>query len=232
MTTIKRPVFIMELVGIAGAGKTSLLKLLKQNNERIQLVIPPGKSRYLSFIGKQIYFWLPIYLGNNRQGRYFTYKEIAIMGYLEKWILYLREQIHTKDIVCVLDPGSIYWLYELRNSGSAIIRSQKFKGWFNKMLHQWASFLDMIIWIDAPDEILLERVLDRDQWHKGKEQSKKKTFEDFAHERKGFGQIIAIMEEICRPKVLSFRSDQISTEQMANRVLTEMNLEDNQTQNE
>lgn len=223
-TIVKRPIAIWEMVGISGAGKTTLRQRLCQYNERIQFRIPPTKSSYLSFIVKHTFLWLPIYFRNGLRARFFTRKEIAMMGYLETWIPYLQMQTLTKGIVVLLDPGSIYWISELQNHSSDFTRSQQYKQWMEKKILQWSNAIDVIIWLDAPDELLFERVLMRDEWHEAKEQSKEKNFERFARERKSFKQIIAMRKKLSRPRVFSFCSDQTSTEEMATRILAEINL--------
>ena len=154
------------------------------------------------------------------------------MGYLETLIPYLRRQALAKDIVVVLDPGSVCWLTELREFGPEITRSHQYERWWNNMFRQWAAALDVIIWLDAPDELLFERILARDEWHEAKEKSQKEALECFVRYRTGYGQIIAAMTAQGGPRVLRFRTDQISPEQMADRVLSVMNLKDGRSQNE
>jgi len=227
----ERPV-IIEMVGIAGAGKTTLRQILWQRNGRIQFRIPPCKPRYVPFLIRHTFLWLPIYLGNYQQSRWFTWKEMKLMGYLETWIPYLRRQALTKDIVVVLDPGSVYWLTALREFGPEITRSQQYERWWKTMLLQWATALDVIIWLDAPDELLYARILARDEWHEVKEQSQKEALEHFVRCRAGYGQIIAAMTAQSGPKVFHFHTDQISPEQMADRVLSVMKLKNGRSQNE
>jgi thymidylate kinase len=217
---------IIEMVGIAGAGKTTLREVLRQRNGRIQFRIPPGKPRYIPFLSRHTFRWLPLYLGKHRHSRWFTWKEIQQMGYLETWIPYLRRQALAKGIVVVLDPGSVYWLTALREFGPEIARSQQYERWWNTMFRQWAAALDGIIWLDAPDELLYARILARDEWHEIKEQSQKEARGDFVRYRAQYGRIIAAMTAQSGLKVFHFHTDQISSEQMADRVLSVMKLKD------
>jgi deoxyadenosine/deoxycytidine kinase len=146
------------------------------------------------------------------------------MGYLETWIPFLRRQALAKDIVVVLDPGSVYWLTALRQFGPEITTSHQYERWWNTMFRQWAAALDGIIWLDAPDELLYARILARDEWHEAKEQSQKKACEIFMRYRAWYGQITAAMTARSGLKVFHFHTDQISSEQMADSVLSVMKL--------
>lgn len=226
----QRPI-IIEMVGLAGAGKSTLRKVLAQRNARIQVAPPPSKAIYLPFLGRDIFLWLPIYLGKYRHSRWFTPQETKLMGYLSTWLPYLRWQAIGKGIVVVLDPGSVYWLSALREFGPEITQSLRYQRWWNEMLFQWTAALEAIIWLDAPDELLLERVLGRDEWHEAKGQPRKQALEYFARYRMWYERVIAAMTGCNGPRVLRFRTDQISPEQMADKVLAVIDLMDFDNQN-
>lgn len=222
--TMNEGPLIIEMVGIAGAGKSTLKKVLGQCNPRIQAVVPPNRATYLQSLIRTSCHWLPIYLRSHPHGRGLTLKQIRVMGYLETWPSWLRRQMLAKDAVLVLDPGSICWLSALRQIGPETARSQSYEKWWDGMLTKWAAVLDAIIWLDAPDELLYERVLTRDQWHEAQEQPQGQVLERFACSRRWYEQIVAEMAVRGSLQVLRFRTDQISTQQMADRVLAVLNL--------
>lgn len=223
-----RPLLV-ELVGLAGAGKTTLEQVISQRDQEIQAVFPPHKARYVPFLINTAFLWLPIYLRQYRHSRWFTWKEIRLMAYLQVWPRYLRRQIPRHSKVAVLNPGSVYWLAALRELGPPITTSQLYKRWWNSMLGQWATLLDMVIWLDSPDRILLERIHTRDEWHEAKEQPQQETLQRFARLRTCYREITSTMTANCGPRVLRFRTDQSSPDQIADRVLAVLNLEDGQS---
>jgi len=150
------------------------------------------------------------------------------MAYLEVWHPYLRRQGLTRSTVTVLNPGSVFWLAALREFGPEISKSQPYEKWWNSMLDQWAALLDVVIWLEAPDKILLERVRARDSWHEAKEQPQHEALACFARYGTCYGQVISAMTANGGPKVLHFRTDQASPDQMAEKVLAMLDLEDGQ----
>jgi thymidylate kinase len=227
-TNNKQP-YIIEMAGVAGAGKSTLLKAMKQKNNKIQTVHLPLKIFYLPFLIKVICTWLPLYLKDYRHSRWFTLQEIRDMGYLETWISFIRSQAQTKENIVVIDPGSVYWLSSLQEYGPEITKHPRFQRWWKNRFEQWSSALDVIIWIDAPEEMCLQRVLSRNEWHEIKYISAKSALEQLSGFRKAYERIIPEMASQHPIKVFSFRSDQISTEEMVNRIGSEIDLMGNKT---
>ncbi len=223
---------IIEMVGVAGTGKTTLREILYQRSRRFQFRIPPSKLTYWQFLARHTFLWLPIYLWKYRHNRWFTWKEIKLMGYLETWIPYLRRQALAKNTVVVLDPGSVYWLAALREFGPEITRNERYERWWKNMLRQWAAAVDVIISLEAPEELLFQRVLGRDEWHEAKDQTQEEACEYFAGYRRAYRQIIATMTCQAGPRVIRFRTDQISSEEMADRVLALLSVKEGQSRSE
>lgn len=147
-----------------------------------------------------------------------------MVGYLETLSSYLRKQALEKDIVCILAPGSVYWLTGIRDYCPKITASQEYAKWGDEKLRQWRQALDLIIWLDAPNELLLDRVTARAESHQAKNQSPKETLEEISRLRKGYGEIISLMTTQGGPRLLQFRTDQISPEQIADNLYAEAKL--------
>ena len=78
----------------------------------------------------------------------------------------------------------------------------------------------MVIWLDAPDAVLLERIRAREQRHTIKEQSEQEACEVLARYRRSFERTIAECGAGRQPSVLRLDTSQASVEQIANSVLT------------
>jgi hypothetical protein len=150
------------------------------------------------------------------------------MAYLTVWPPFLRRQALTHSTVTVLNPGSVFWLAALREFGPEITTTHRYESWWYRMLELWAALLDMIIWLEAPDRILLERVLGRDSWHEAKDQPQQETLRCFARYRTCYEQILSAMTANGGPEVLHFRTDQLSADQMVEEVLAALGLRDRQ----
>jgi hypothetical protein len=218
---------IIELAGIAGAGKSTLLKAMKQRDDRIKTLPLPSKVSYLPFLVKTALTWLPLYLNKYRNGRWFTLQEIRNMGYLDTWISFIRSQAPTKESIIVVDPGSVYWLSSLQDFGPEITKDPKYRSWWKNKYEQWSSALDVIIWIDAPEDLCLQRVLSRDEWHEIKYIPAKDAQMQLKGYRECYERIIPGMAAQGSSKVFHFRSDQTSTQQMVDQIFSEIDLRKN-----
>jgi hypothetical protein len=128
----------------------------------------------------------------------------------------------------MLNPGSVYWLTALREFGPEITKTQRYETWWENMLNQWAALLDVIIWLEAPDRVLLERVHARDDWHEAKEQPRHEALETFACYHTCYERMVSAMTADGGPRVLHFRTDQLSADHIVESVLVALELEDEQ----
>ena len=218
---------IIELVGVAGTGKSTLLRAMRQRNERIKTLPLPSKISYLSFLIKMASTWLPLYLKNYRDSRWFTVQEIRNMGYLDTWLPFIRSQARTREDIFALDTGSVHWLASLQEFGPPITRHPRYQGWLKNKHEQWSSALDVIIWLEAPDDLCLERVLSRDERHELKHIPTESALREEKCYRESYGQIIPSMAAQHSVKVLFFRTDQVSTQQMVDQIFSETDLNGN-----
>lgn len=160
---------IIELVGPAGAGKTTLAAKLKSRNIRNQLAAPPyfRDINTIPFFTKNILSLLPIILFTYRakSSRHLTRREIVWMATLNGWQRLLAKQASKNEANVVLDQGPVYLLAELMVFGPDCLKDQDMKKWWDTTFRQWANILDLIIWLDTSDSILIERIKNRDKWH-------------------------------------------------------------------
>lgn len=211
-------VMIVEMVGICGAGKSSLYHLLHHRNNRIVKLPPPPKTHYFFFLLKVVYKWLPLYLVKYRSTRWLSLEEIRLMAYLDTWLPYIkREAVKNKQIV-VLDPGSVYWLSALREYGPEITQSAQFKKWWDQKFELWKNALDVIVWLDAPDELLYDRIVNRVERHEMQDQPKETAIASFVRYRAQYKQIINQISVHRDIRIYPFFTDKISTDQMADQI--------------
>ena len=141
------------------------------------------------------------------------------MAYLKAALHVLGKQAADNDRVILLDHGPIYRLAFLREFGPAITESQRYKGWWTNLLNEWIDTIDIIIWLDAPNDILRERIRARDRPHFIKEQREPEAFEFLSRYRTSFEHTIAEGVTDHHPTLLQFDTDQISVERIVDEVL-------------
>jgi hypothetical protein len=215
---------IIEMVGVAATGKSTLEAAMMQRNNRIKPFDKPGDVSYLPFLLKLAIVWLPLYLKSYRHTRWFSVQEIRNMGYLDTWISRIRQRARFTNNIFTVEPGSVYWLSSLQGRGPEITKHPLYQHWWKNAFQHWASALDAIIWLDAPEELCFERIHSRDQWHQFRECSAESALEQLKYYREYYGKLVPEMASQYPIKVFYFRTDQISTETMVEQIFSDVDL--------
>jgi shikimate kinase len=215
---------LIEMVGIGGAGKSTLFRALHQQNPKIQKLAPPRKVRYLPTILRLGFRWLPVYLSKYRATRWFTWDEMRNICYLDAQLAHVREHNDSQGVIAVLDPGSIYWLSALREFGPEFTTDPLFCKWWDERLAVWAAALDVIVWIEAPTELLLERVLARDEDHEARGQSREVALAHFERYQSEYSKMVPGVVGRGPARLFHFRSDQVSAEKMLEEIRAMVDL--------
>ena len=89
---------------------------------------------------------------------------IVRLAILNGWSIPLNRIQLPGTEVLILDQGPVYMLAELLRHGPADFRSTAPK-WWARVCKDWADRLDMIICVDGPDAILMQRNRTREKNH-------------------------------------------------------------------
>ncbi|MCC6454646.1 MAG: AAA family ATPase [Caldilineaceae bacterium] len=227
MHTLKqKSPLIVELVGLAGAGKTTLLRALSQRHEefRVETDLEIRNRGHLPIFAGHVPFFLSLLRHSHRASGRFNWDEMKAMVYLETWPHILQSQIARSErmqnsTAILLNHGPIFKLATLNAFGPQRIKSQAFDQWWQAVLEQWASTLDIVVWLNAPDEILIERINARDQRHAVKGRSEAEAQKFLTRYQKSYEQILAKLTAYGGPMPLPFDSSQASVEQIVDEVL-------------
>jgi shikimate kinase len=154
---------VVELVGLAGAGKSTLARELAGDPD-VQLGLPLTRARSAMAQATAIApFALP-YLRETRGSAWFTRDEVRGLGYLRAWQKALTHPRAAPPYV-VLDHGPLFRLAQLDAVGPPVTSTAAFRRWWDATLDQWVGLLDVVVWLDAPEELLVRRIRSRDQRH-------------------------------------------------------------------
>lgn len=210
---------VVEIIGPAGAGKTTLGRVLRQRHKDIQLDIPVSKFRKFPFLVSTYVSMLPTYLRQYRHSRWFNWRETRSMVYLKAVHHIFRNRTSDNSGIIVLDHGPIYRLTTLCEFGPELTTSQLYTAWWAELFSQWAAMLDMIIWLDAPDETLWKRIHNRRRWHMVKDGSEQEAYDFLRRYRRVMERLITQSVNEYHVALLSFNTDQKSVEQIADDIL-------------
>lgn len=221
---LTRQPLIVEIVGPAGVGKTSLLNAIVQRDKKVLTDLPIPKIQYLRLLIHHTLMLFPTYLCQYRNTRWFSAGESRSMVYLEGWSKILEKHSLNNCPAVVLDHGPIFRLTLLREFGPDITTSHPYLQWWNSLLETWKNTLDIVISLDANDELLLERIQARARWHSIKEKTNQEKYEFLFKYRRSYQQIITKMTSNHGQSLLHFDTGQKSPEQIADEVLQSLNI--------
>ena len=215
-----RTLFV-ELIGPAGAGKTTLSRALTQANEKVAIGAPLQlrKLRQLPFFLRRALPMAPMFATSKRNGRRFTWEEVKAFVYVNGWHQVLKRGAARNLTAILLDHGPVFQLASLKEFGPEILKERVFDTWWDKILKQWALTLDILIWLDAPDRILLDRINSRAQRHVVKARQEKEAYEFLARYRRAYEEIIAKLTAKGDPRLLLFDTSQKSLEDIVEALL-------------
>jgi thymidylate kinase len=97
--------------------------------------------------------------------------------------------------------------------------------WWNAMRSYWASRLQLVVWLDAPTSVLVERIRRRAKWHLIKGGSEEEATRFLVAARIGYEQMMARLTDEDRLTVLRFDTAARSLEEVATQVLAALGAE-------
>jgi len=211
----------MELVGLAGTGKTTLSRALSRRSEKIQVgaEIELRKLKHIPVFVRNTPLLLPIILHRSRYSRSFTWEEIKYLVYLKGWPHVLEQQAAHSGGALLLDHGPVFKLATLNAFGPEYLKTERIEAWWNNMFKQWASTVDIVIWLDAPDSVLEQRINSRNQRHAVKGKTEEEVLQFLARYRVSYEEILAKLMTDRGPALFRFDTSQTTLEQVVNEVL-------------
>lgn len=222
----QKSLLIMELVGPAGAGKTTLSRALRHRSAVIQMgsEIELRKLKYASVFLRNTLSLLPIFLHQLWYGQWFTWDEIKYLVYLKGWSEVLKQEAHAGDAAILLDHGPVFKLATLYEFGPEKLKAAGFETWWSNIFKQWAATLDIVVWLDAPDPVLEKRINSRDQRHLVKGKTEPEVVHFLARYRASYEKILAKLKTHGGPLLLQFDTSRTSIEQVADEILSALNV--------
>jgi thymidylate kinase len=221
---------VVEVLGPAGAGKTTLCEALAHASGQIQLsrfpdVRKPADSPFFLWYGLQL---LPTVLRLSEPGsRRLSRREFAWLSILSGWPALLQRELVTHGKIIVLDQGPVFLLTDIRESGPGYLRSQHAEKTWQALYGKWATMLDTIVWLDTADLCLLRRIRSRRKEHSVKEESAENVFEFLNRSRIAYQQSLSMLAAYSIDlRILRFDTDHEAPYAIAKELLIEFGLLD------
>jgi len=192
----QRGVEVVEVVGPAGAGKTTLFETLENYIPEIQAAFQPDvrNPRFILFFIQHILLLVPTLIrlrGNSDRG--LTRQELAWMAILKGWPELLKKKAPKDKQMILIDQGPIFLMAILSEFGPRSLRSAEAEAWWKMICDQWTHTLDAVILLDTSDETLTKRIRNRPKYHIVKGEKDQTVHEFLSRCRVMYDQVISQM---------------------------------------
>jgi hypothetical protein len=213
--TEARP-YLVEVAGVAGAGKSTLTHLLCQGEADCSRAdfIHARTPEHLAYVAHSLPRLLPILIGNLRPRSRLSWAEFKLLVYVSEWHRFLNRKPEYDHGCTLLDQGPIYALVRLKaESKSASVPA--FERWWNQKLELWAHQLSTIIWLDTADQVIWDRINERGQRHRTKGAPLDVGRRFLAKYRRLFEEVLDRVSMMGGPEILRFDTSEMGSEQIA-----------------
>jgi len=217
---------VVEIVGPAGAGKTTLYQALNCYTETVRLGNFPDVRKLVDapfFISNGLQLMPSLLRLYRRDSRQLSRREFAWMTILNGWPALIDAESNHGHKLIVLDQGPVYLLAEMQLFGPVYLRQRAAASLWQDLCSRWSTALRMVVWLDAPDDVLLDRIRTRQQDHLVKTQPADKGYEFLDRYRTEYERLLTVLTaKIEGLRVLRFDTGRQKPQDIVNRFLSEI----------
>ena len=152
-----RPLLV-EVMGLAGSGKSTVFEELLRRRPEIEPRPVLTRLNRIPISAWTLASVLAYLVRARALTRRTAAQELRLMTYLQALPRVLDREGGPERTI-VFDQGPVYLLARPRLQG------ERLRPWWNRTFEEWAGRLDAVVSLDAPDDVLLERIDARDKWH-------------------------------------------------------------------
>jgi cytidylate kinase len=195
-THTRPPAFVVEVVGLPGTGKTTTVaELLASRNGELARVAPGGWRNGRMLARAALIAAIPFLSQAPRIGRR-RLDKFALMVQLNALAAVVERDRHAGPSVLLLDQGPVYMLGILQRvlSSPADLNAPAFQRFWQASVAAWSRALDLVVYLDASDDVLYERIRARDKRHRVKELSRGEADARFQRWRESRDRILEHLE--------------------------------------
>ena len=208
----------IEILGVAGAGKSTLAtRLAAGAGVEMADFIHARRPSHLLEVVRGIPRLLPILFVGVTHSPRMSWPEWKLLVYVTRWRSFLERRTPSGTVL-LFDQGPLYALVRLEAEEKPFTTRRAFERWRDEMLAGWVGELSLVVFLDAPDAVLWDRINGRPQGHKAKSEEATEGLRFIARYRRSFEALLRKVEESGGPQVLRFDTGSTTPAQIAERV--------------
>ncbi|MBE9067127.1 AAA family ATPase [Leptolyngbya cf. ectocarpi LEGE 11479] len=203
---------IVEIVGVAGAGKTTILSHLIERHPTFEPIFEWRRLSHLPAYVRSAVSLFPVWFTSRITGQPLPWKGINWMIRLKALNHLLQHQPSGHGSVIILDQGPVYTFARLLDYGLTenAFSSEWMMSCLIEMLSHSAEILDAVILLDAPNDILSSRIRNRHKPHRMKQSSEQVVQSFLNQHRLAYIQTLERLKAGKNTNVLTYNTHQQS----------------------
>jgi predicted ATPase len=207
---------VAELVGPTGVGKSALSEWLARRSgvTRASVWNLPRAWWLLNAVRS-----LPTLLSVGLRTRPFPWEDMRYLIRLRTLRQVVERRRAQSVPLVVLDEGPVFALAWLRLFGHQRRRGDALAAWWKQLLEEWATVLNLVVLVNAPDAVLMERIRARDKSHRVKQRTDAEIGAFLAAYRGAYEDVIAALTAHSGVQVVTLDSDGAAIDHTAERLL-------------
>jgi hypothetical protein len=154
-----------------------------------------------------------------RSGRRMLWKESRQLMRLRALYHHLELLRRKQSRVVVVEDGPALILSWLRAAAGRSATNGDMPAWWISVVKRWAQTVDIVVFLDAADRVLTQRVLARPQANPFKDRPETELSEVLERSRGAYVSVLSDLQAHDGPPVLEFRTDQRSVAEITDELL-------------
>jgi broad-specificity NMP kinase len=208
--------FVAEIIGPAGSGKTSLTQLLLTRDVRAGLSV---WRLPLALLAVSSISSFPNLVKAWRHQKGLRWDDLKLIIQYHALLRLIAKETAHGHTALLLDEGSVFALAKLQAFGPRLQGIDP--GWMDSLIIKLAPALNAVIWLDAPDSVLAQRIRQRDKSHRMKDKSDAEISKHLSQYRGAFENVVAQLASRNGLKILKYSTAEMPLDEIANRVMAE-----------
>ena len=207
----------IEIAGVAGAGKSTLARALCERHAAFRVAdsLHTRLPAHWPYVARAVPTLFPLLVGSVRRRPALSWEEAKLVVYASEWDRYLGSRRERAAGVVVLDQGPLFAIACLLWGMKPVTREGAFRGWMDGTLERWSSALEAIVWLEATDDTLRERIDRRDKRHEAKGASSEDALELLTSHRLAYEHVLGAAEGTGVVRVLRYDTGARSAAEIA-----------------